>query len=177
MSVWSDAPWGFGGNGGGRDDCVYSGPFRKGQWQLPDGGCLKRKFNGKINNSTHIPQLSQPLFGSNYCFLIELYRLENRLLICLRLALELKDDCLFTDVLFLLARLWARVLAKKRRLARYASPTLLFLRLRRCWEEFSCELNKTYKLQRYRFYKGSIVWSKQEKVVRFWEKKSVCVHG
>jgi len=47
MSVWSDAPWGFGGNGGGRDNCVYSGPFRKDQWWLPDGGCLKRKFNGK----------------------------------------------------------------------------------------------------------------------------------
>lgn len=47
MSVWSDAPWGFGGDGAGRDDCVYSGPFRKGQWWLTDGGCLKRNFDGK----------------------------------------------------------------------------------------------------------------------------------
>lgn len=48
MSVWSDAPWGFGGDGGGSEDCVNSGPFAgKDQWPLTNGGCLKRDFNGK----------------------------------------------------------------------------------------------------------------------------------
>ncbi|KAJ7387500.1 hypothetical protein OS493_000830 [Desmophyllum pertusum] len=45
MSFWSDAPWGFGSNGG-RDGCVYSGEFGKDKWSLTNGGCLKRNFNG-----------------------------------------------------------------------------------------------------------------------------------
>ncbi|XP_078361289.1 tyrosinase-like [Oculina patagonica] len=46
MSMWSGAPWGFGSNGGGRDGCVYDGPFGKNQFSLTNGGCLKRNFNG-----------------------------------------------------------------------------------------------------------------------------------
>lgn len=45
MSTWSNAPWGFGSNGG-RDGCVYSGPFGKRHFTLTSGGCLKRNFNG-----------------------------------------------------------------------------------------------------------------------------------
>lgn len=45
MSVWSDAAWGLGSNGG-RDGCVYSGPFSKHTWKLTNGDCLKRNFNG-----------------------------------------------------------------------------------------------------------------------------------
>ena len=48
MSVWSDAAWGLGSNGG-RDGCVYSGPFRKHVWKLTNGNCLKRNFNGNID--------------------------------------------------------------------------------------------------------------------------------
>ena len=46
MSFWSNAPWGFGSNGG-RDGCVYNGPFGKHKWSLTNGECLKRGFNGK----------------------------------------------------------------------------------------------------------------------------------
>lgn len=45
MSFWSNAPWGFGSNGG-RDGCVYNGPFGKHKWSLTNGECLKRGFNG-----------------------------------------------------------------------------------------------------------------------------------
>ncbi|PFX24126.1 Tyrosinase [Stylophora pistillata] len=45
MSTWSNAPWGLGSNGG-RDGCVYSGPFGKHRFSLTSGGCLKRNFNG-----------------------------------------------------------------------------------------------------------------------------------
>lgn len=46
MSFWSNVPWGFGSNGG-RDGCVYNGPFGKNKWSLTNGECLKRGFNGK----------------------------------------------------------------------------------------------------------------------------------
>ena len=46
MSFWSNAPWGFGSNGG-RDGCVYDGPFGKHKWSLTNEECLKRGFNGK----------------------------------------------------------------------------------------------------------------------------------
>ena len=45
MSTWSNAPWGLGSNGG-RDGCVYSGPFGKHYFSLTSGKCLKRNFNG-----------------------------------------------------------------------------------------------------------------------------------
>lgn len=45
LSFWSEAPWGFGSNGG-RNGCVYGGPFGKHQWKLTNGNCLKRNFNG-----------------------------------------------------------------------------------------------------------------------------------
>ena len=49
MSFWSDAPWGFGSNGG-RDGCVYSGEFGKDKWSLTNGECLKRNFNGMFSD-------------------------------------------------------------------------------------------------------------------------------
>ena len=61
MSTWSNAPWGFGSNGG-RDGCVYSGPFGKRQFSLTNGECLRRNFNG--NSFGLLLLLSQPLFGS-----------------------------------------------------------------------------------------------------------------
>lgn len=49
--VWSNHPWGLGGNGSYPYGCVESGPFNKHVWRLTDksgGGCLRRNFMGRM---------------------------------------------------------------------------------------------------------------------------------
>ena len=56
-SIWAHNPWGphvwhpstrgMGGNGfAGSGQCVQTGPFRQGVWQLTNNQCLRRNFNG-----------------------------------------------------------------------------------------------------------------------------------
>ena len=50
--TWNPGPHGLGGNGVSPFDCVMDGPFKKGEYSLPQsagGNCLKRHFNYSCN--------------------------------------------------------------------------------------------------------------------------------
>ena len=60
--IWSNKPWGLGGNGrkkkSHRAGCVKTGRFSQRKWRLTPSakrGCLKRKFSGTVYIMTAIP--------------------------------------------------------------------------------------------------------------------------
>ena len=55
--LWRSAPHWLGGNGWRSDQCVQSGPFRKGHWTPVGGGCLRRQFSGTLPTCMDINSL------------------------------------------------------------------------------------------------------------------------
>lgn len=60
--IWSNKPWGLGGNGrkkkSHRAGCVKTGRFSQRKWRLTPSakrGCLRRKFSGTVYIMTAIP--------------------------------------------------------------------------------------------------------------------------
>ena len=60
--IWSNKPWGLGGNGqrkkSRRAGCVKSGRFGQRKWRLTPSakrGCLRRRFSGTVYMATVIP--------------------------------------------------------------------------------------------------------------------------
>ncbi|XP_031566332.1 uncharacterized protein LOC116301420 [Actinia tenebrosa] len=60
-NVWYGGDSGFGGDGTTSDNCVTTGPFRLGVWELPHSvsppRCLKRRFDGIPPDSVAVTQL------------------------------------------------------------------------------------------------------------------------
>lgn len=58
ISVWSKASYGLGGDGTGPNNCVITGPFREGLWNITSDGdettCLKRRFHGNLPDEQKI---------------------------------------------------------------------------------------------------------------------------
>lgn len=55
VSIWSNISYGLGGDGKGPSNCVGTGPFRKGKWNITLNDnkttCLKRHFHGNPPNA------------------------------------------------------------------------------------------------------------------------------
>ena len=55
--LWGSAPHWLGGNGQGSDQCVQTGPFRRGLWTPVGGGCLRRQFGSNLPTCMDIKSL------------------------------------------------------------------------------------------------------------------------